>query len=62
MKNDQIIKMMIIPIGKAAMILTDCKPYMEFSAKIKPIGKRINITAQRVRMALCGSSSGEIRL
>lgn len=45
---------MIIPIRNAAMIDTDCKPYMEFSENSKAIGKRINITAQNVRIALCG--------
>ena len=38
---------MIIPIGKAAIIETDCKPYMEFSAKRSPIGRSMKIIAHK---------------
>ena len=37
---------MINPIGKAAMIATDCKLYIEFLANINAIGNKIKITAQ----------------
>lgn len=53
---------MIIPIGKAAIIETDCKPYMEFSAKRSPIGRSMKIIAHKVRIALWGSSLAPIRL
>jgi hypothetical protein len=43
---------MMIPIGNAAIIETDCNPYIEFSAKIRPIGRRIKMTAHNVRIAL----------
>ena len=36
-----IINKMINPIGKAAMIATDCKLYIEFLANINAIGNKI---------------------
>ena len=48
---------MINPIGKAAMIATDCKLYIEFLANINAIGNKIKITAQDTLIFLSGSSS-----
>ena len=48
---------MIIPIGNAAIIDTDCKLYIEFSEKISAMGKIMKTTAQNVRSFLSGSSS-----
>ena len=39
------INSIINPIGKAAIIATDCKLYIEFSAKINAIGNKIKIIA-----------------
>lgn len=36
--------MITIPIGNAAIMLTDCRLLMEFSENTRPIGKRINKT------------------
>ena len=53
---------MIIPIGNAAIIDTDCNPYIEFSAKRRPIGSRMKMIAHNVRIALWGSSFAPILL
>ena len=51
------INSIINPIGKAAIIATDCKLYIEFSAKINAIGNKIKIIAQKTLIFLSGYSS-----
>ena len=55
LKKPAVINSIINPTGKAAIIETDCRLYMEFSAKIRAIGNSINITAQKARTFLSGS-------
>ena len=45
-----------MPIGNAATILTDCRLFMELSAKRSAIGSRISRIHHMSWMALCGSS------
>lgn len=52
-----VISIITIPIGKAAIIDTDCRLYMEFSAKISAIGNKINSIDQKVLTFLSGSAS-----
>ena len=51
-----------MPIGKAAMIDTDCRFASVPSEKINAIGKRINKTAQNTLMNFPFSSSERIVL
>ena len=62
LKKLQIMKINRIPIGKAAMIVTPWRLYNEFSAKSRPIGRKISIKLQNPRILREGSSSADIFL
>lgn len=51
------INKMIMPIGNAAIIDTDCKLYIDSSLKSSAIGSKINTIAQNVLTFLSGSTS-----
>ena len=62
LKKEMATKIIIIPIGKAAIIDTDCKLESEFSANISAIGNIINTTDQNVLIILLGFSLFSILL
>ena len=57
LKNDIISKIIIIPIGKAAMMDTVCRFDMELSEKIRPIGSKIKSIDQYSFICFEGSLS-----